>query len=112
MLSGLCFPGKEASILCLQTKAQTIIWKKKTRKQLCHDVTRKWLNSSTTATLKTAPSTGTREKSGLIKCVSIHISPFSAKYKIFLNILDIDDFLDAIEMHDSILFYFHEPLHH
>lgn len=52
---------------------------------------KKLLNSSITATLKTAPSTGTREKSRLIKCVSIYISTFSAKYKIFLNILDIGD---------------------
>lgn len=90
--NGLCFPGKAASILCFQTKTETIIWKKKTRKQLCHNVRKKkLLNSSITATLKTAPSTGTREKSRLIKCVSIYISTFSAKYKIFLNILDKGD---------------------
>lgn len=75
---------------------------------MCHDVRKKILNSSTTATIKTAPSTGTREKSRLIKCVSIHISTFSAKYKIFLNILDMDDEIWML-LKCIAAFYFREP---
>lgn len=69
---------------------------------------KKLLNPSTTATLKTAPSTGTREKSRLIKCVSISILVLfllSTRYFWIWN-------LDATEIHCSILFYFHEPQHH
>lgn len=91
LLMDCAFLERQPAYYAFKLKFKQSFEKKTTRKQLHHDVRKKLLNLSTTVTLKTAPSTGTREKSRLIKYVSIHISTFSAKYKIFLNIPDIDD---------------------